>query len=62
MNKERRARIYLIIAFTIFFINLLNVDFNNLAWQINSKHYINMLVATVVFAVIFILNKKNNNS
>ena len=62
MNKERRVRIYLIIAFTIFFINLLNVDFNNLAWQINSKHYINMLVATVVFAVIFILNKKNNNS
>lgn len=62
MNKERRVRIYLIIAFTIFFINLLNVDFDNLAWNINSKHYINMLVATVVFAIIFILNKKNNNS
>ena len=62
MNKERRIRIYLIIAFTIFFINLLNVDFDNLAWNINSKHYINMIVATVVFAIIFILNKKNNNS
>ena len=62
MNKERRARIYLIIAFTIFFINILNVDFDNLSWEINSKHYINMLVASVVFAIIFILNKKNNNS
>ena len=62
MNKERRVRIYLIIAFTIFFINLLNVDFDNLAWNINSKHYINMIVATVVFAIIFILNKKKNNS
>ena len=62
MNKERRVRIYLIIAFTIFFINLLNVDFDNSAWNINSKHYINMIVATVVFAIIFILNKKKNNS
>ncbi|MCT4698962.1 MULTISPECIES: FUSC family protein [Tenacibaculum] len=62
MNKERRARIYLIIAFTIFFINLLNVDFDNLSWVINSKHYVNMLIAVLVFAIIFILNKKNNNS
>lgn len=62
MSKERRARIYLILAFTIFFINLLNVDMDNLSWDLNSKHYINMIVATVVFAIIFILNKKNNNS
>ena len=62
MNKERRIRIYLIIAFTIFFINLLNVDVANLSWKLNSKHYINMLVAAFVFATIFILNKKNNNS
>ena len=62
MNKERRARIYLIIAFTIFFINLLNIDLDNLSWQTNSKYYINMLVAIVVFAIIFIINKKNNNS
>ncbi|CAM1353828.1 hypothetical protein BA195_11335 [Tenacibaculum soleae] len=62
MNKERRVRIYLIIAFTIFFINLLNVDVANLSWESNSKHYINMLVAALVFTTIFILNKKNNNS
>ncbi len=62
MNKERRVRIYLIIAFTIFFINLLNVDVANLSWINNSKHYINMLVAALVFTIIFILNKKNNNS
>ena len=62
MSKERRVRIYLILAFTIFFINLLNVDMDNLSWDLNSKHYINMIVATVVFAIIFILNKKNNNS
>lgn len=58
MNKERRVRIYLIIAFTIFFINLLNVDVANLSWVNNSKHYINMLVAALVFTTIFILNKK----
>jgi hypothetical protein len=60
MNKERRVRIYIIIAFTIFFINLLNVDFDNLSWIANKKHYINMIVAALVCISIFMLSKKNN--
>ncbi len=60
MDKSRRVRIYIIIAFTIFFINLLNVDFDNLSWTINKKHYINMIVAALVCILILMLSKKNN--
>lgn len=62
MNRTRRGRIYLILASTIFFINLFNVDFDNLSWEINKPHYINMIVAIIVWVAVFILIKKNQTN
>ena len=60
MNRTKRARIYIIIAITIFLINLFNVDFDNLKWAVNKTHYVNMIVAVLVCTAIFILSKRNN--
>lgn len=62
MNRTRRARLYLIIASTIFFINLFNLDFDNLSWDVNKSYYINMIVATIVWIAIFVLIKKNKTN
>jgi hypothetical protein len=60
MDKAKRVRIYTIIASTIFCVNLFNVDFDNLSWVTNKRHYINMIVAALVCISILILSKKYN--
>lgn len=46
----------------IFFINMFNIDFDNLNWEINRTHYVNMIAAAAVFLGIFLLNKNNNET
>ncbi len=58
MDRNRRARIYLLIAFSIFVVNIFNVDFSNLNWEANRSSYINMIVAALVCIAIFLLIKK----
>ncbi len=62
MDRNRRARIYLLIAFSIFFVNVFNVDFDNLNWEANRASYINMIVAALVFIAIFLLIKKKQKN
>lgn len=63
MDRNRRARIYLLIAFSIFVVNIFNVDFSNLNWEANRSSYINMIVAALVCIAIFLLIKeKQKNS
>ncbi|CAM1356834.1 conserved hypothetical protein [Tenacibaculum litoreum] len=62
MDRNRRGRIYLIIASTIFFVNVFNVDFDNLSWEANSSSYINMIVAALVWIAIFLLIKKKQTN
>lgn len=60
MDKSIRIRIYLVIAATFFFISLFKLDFDDLSWTKNSRIYIRMLVAVLVYIVIFLSNKKLN--
>mgnify|MGYP005994286569 CR=1 FL=1 len=62
MNRTRRGRIYLTLVSTIFFINLFNVDFDNLSWEVNKTYYINLIVAIIVWIAIFVLIKKNQTN
>ncbi|MCH3885470.1 hypothetical protein [Tenacibaculum aquimarinum] len=62
LNKARRFRLYLMFTAIIFFINMLNVDLDNLSWEINRTHYINMIAAVAAFLGIFLLNKNNNET
>ncbi|GFD76729.1 hypothetical protein KUL118_58420 [Tenacibaculum sp. KUL118] len=58
MDRNRRARIYLLIAFSIFVVNTFNVDFSNLNWEANKSSYVNMIAAVLVCIAIFLLIKK----
>ncbi|MBA6157021.1 hypothetical protein H3Z83_10875 [Tenacibaculum sp. S7007] len=60
MNKPTRIRIYLAIAATFFFISLFKLDFDDLSWTKNSRIYVRMLVAVLVYIVIFLSSKKLN--
>ncbi len=62
MDRNRRARIYLLIAFSIFVVNIFNVDFSNLNWEANRSSYINMIVAALVCIAIFLLIKKKQKN
>ncbi|MDX8554195.1 hypothetical protein MK851_11250 [Tenacibaculum sp. 1B UA] len=62
MDRNRRARIYLLIAFSIFLVNVFNVDFDNLSWGANRSSYINMIVAALVCIAIFLLIKKKQTN
>ncbi|REH50437.1 hypothetical protein C7448_10449 [Tenacibaculum gallaicum] len=62
MDRNRRARIYLLIAFSIFLVNVFNVDFDNLNWGANRSSYINMIVAALVCIAIFLLIKKKQTN
>ena len=49
MDKAKRIRIYLLVAVSIFLINLFNVDFDNLKWADNKTEYINMIDLLYLF-------------
>lgn len=62
MDKSTRIRLYLFIAVLFFTISLFELDFDDLTWAKNSKTYIRMMIATLVYIVIFISSKKLNKN
>lgn len=58
MKNISRHKVYLIIAATMFFINLFKVDFDDLSWTYNKTQYVSMLFSAIAFVLITILTRK----
>ncbi len=55
-----KRKILLPVAFTIFFMNLFNLDFDDLSWLVNKRYYIGMLVGVLFIIAVALFTKKKD--
>ena len=56
MTRKRRPVLILVIATIILFIQVYDIDYNDLSWNMNSKNYLRILSILLIITGIIINN------